>query len=276
MTLGEQVSDLPRAPGVYVFHGDGNLPLYIGKSIDMRSRVQSHLRNPDEARMLSQTRRIEAIETAGEIGALLLESQMIKTQSPLYNQRLRRVKKLCSLQLVQKKDGWQTAVVDEQTVAFGQTPQLYGLFSSRHAVRQKLQSLAQQHRLCLQLLGLETVNPRGCFGWQIRQCAGACVGHEARTAHDDRLLQALADMQIHTWPFPGAVHLVERRGDWVQKHRINHWSYQGTWCSLKGAWIERREGFAGFDADSYHIVVKPVLLQTLAIEPVDGDPQHAS
>jgi excinuclease Cho len=261
---------------VYVFHGDGNLPLYIGKSIDMRSRVQSHLRNPDEARMLSQTRRIEAIETAGEIGALLLESQMIKTQSPLYNQRLRRVKKLCSLQLVQKKDGWQTAVVDEQTVAFGQTPQLYGLFSSRHAVRQKLQSLAQQHRLCLQLLGLETVNPRGCFGWQIRQCAGACVGHEARTAHDDRLLQALADMQIHTWPFPGAVHLVERRGDWVQKHRINHWSYQGTWCSQKSAWIERRAGFAGFDADSYHIVVKPVLLQTLAIEPVDGDPQHAS
>jgi excinuclease Cho len=126
------------------------------------------------------------------------------------------------------------------------------------------------------LLGLETVNPRGCFGWQIRQCAGACVGHEARTAHDDRLLQALEDMQIHTWPFPGAVHLVERRGDWVQKHRINHWSYQGTWCSQKGAWIERREGFAGFDADSYHIVVKPVLLQTLAIEPVDGDPQHAS
>ena len=276
MTLGEQVSDLPRAPGVYVFHGDGNLPLYIGKSIDMRSRVQSHLRNPDEARMLAQTTRIETIETAGEIGALLLESYLIKTQNPLYNQRLRRVKKLCSLQLVQKKDGWETAVVDEQTVAFGQTPQLYGLFSSRHAVRQKLQSLAQQHRLCLQLLGLETVNPRGCFGWQIRQCAGVCVGHEARTAHDDRLLQALEDMQIHTWPFPGAVHLVERRGDWVQKHRINHWSYQGTWCSQKGAWIERREGFAGFDADSYHIVVKPVLLQTLAIEPVDGDPQHAS
>ena len=276
MTLGEQVSDLPRAPGVYVFHGDGNLPLYIGKSIDMRSRVQSHLRNPDEARMLAQTTRIETIETAGEIGALLLESYLIKTQNPLYNQRLRRVKKLCSLQLVQKKDGWQTAVVDEQTVAFGQTPQLYGLFSSRHAVRQKLQSLAQQHRLCLQLLGLETVNPRGCFGWQIRQCAGACVGHEARTAHDDRLLQALEDIQIHTWPFPGAVHLVERRGDWVQKHRISHWSYQGTWCSQKGAWIERREGFAGFDADSYHIVVKPVLLQTLAIEPVDGDPQHAS
>ena len=95
MTLGELVCDLPRAPGVYVFHGDGKLPLYIGKSVDIRSRVQSHLRNPDEARMMAQTRRIEAIETAGEIGALLLESHLIKTQSPLFNQRLRRIKKLC-------------------------------------------------------------------------------------------------------------------------------------------------------------------------------------
>ena len=276
MTLGELVCDLPRAPGVYVFHGDGKLPLYIGKSVDIRSRVQSHLRNPDEARMLAQTRRIEAIETAGEIGALLLESHLIKTQSPLYNQRLRRIKKLCSLQLVRKNDGWQTAVVDEQTVAFGQTPQLYGLFSSRHAVSQKLQSLAQQHRLCLQMLGLEKTNPRGCFGWQIRQCAGACTGHEPRTAHDDRLLQALEDIQIHTWPFPGAVHLVEQRGDWVQKHLINHWAYQGTWCSQTGTWLERRKGFAGFDADSYHILVKPVLLQTLAIEPAGDDLQTTS
>jgi hypothetical protein len=72
------------------------------------------------------------------------------------------------------------------------------------------------------------------------------------------------------------VHLVEQRGDWVQKHLINHWAYQGTWCSQTGTWLERREGFAGFDADSYHILVKPVLLQTLAIEPAGDDQQTTS
>ena len=101
MSLSECVSGLPHAPGVYIFHGDGGLPLYIGKSIDIRARVLSHLRQADEARMLSLTRRIEALETAGEIGALLLESRLIKTLSPLFNQRLRRLKTLCSLRPTQ-------------------------------------------------------------------------------------------------------------------------------------------------------------------------------
>ena len=81
MSLSECVSGLPHAPGVYIFHGDGSLPLYIGKSVDIRSRVLSHLRHPDETRMVSLTRRFEALETAGEIGALLLESRLIKTHS---------------------------------------------------------------------------------------------------------------------------------------------------------------------------------------------------
>ena len=70
----DSLAVLPRTPGVYIFKGEGTLPLYIGKSVDIRSRVMSHLRTPDEASMVAQTRRIDFIETAGEIGALLLES----------------------------------------------------------------------------------------------------------------------------------------------------------------------------------------------------------
>ena len=261
---------LPRAPGVYVFHGDSALPLYIGKSVDIRSRVLSHLRNPDEERMLSQTRRIEAIETAGEIGALLLESQMIKTHSPLYNQRLRRIKKLCSLQLVDEAEGSKVSWVDDQTVQPGITPDLFGLFSSRKAAKDKLQSLAQQHRLCLQLLGLEPVNQRGCFGWQTKQCAGACTGHESRADHDRRLRDALRFLQVHTWPFAGAVDVVEKRGDWLQKHRINNWGYLGTWCSRREDFIDKHLNPSGFDADCYQILLKPVLLQTLEIQSISS------
>ncbi|MEY3765495.1 MAG: Excinuclease cho, partial [Pseudomonadota bacterium] len=82
---------LPRTSGVYIFKGDGTLPLYIGKSVDLRSRVLAHLRAADEAEMMAQTRRVEFIETAGELGALLLEAQLIKQQSPLFNIRLRRL-----------------------------------------------------------------------------------------------------------------------------------------------------------------------------------------
>ena len=65
----------PREHPVYFFYAEGDsIPLYIGKSIDIRSRLLSHLRAPEEARMLRQAQRIEYPQTAGEIGALLLES----------------------------------------------------------------------------------------------------------------------------------------------------------------------------------------------------------
>lgn len=72
------LSELPALPGVYVFHSESDtLPLYIGKSVNIRSRVLSHLRTPDEATMLRQARRISWICTAGEMGALLLEARLI-------------------------------------------------------------------------------------------------------------------------------------------------------------------------------------------------------
>lgn len=76
---------LPKLPGVYQFHGDSDtMPLYIGKSVNLRSRVLSHLRTPEEAAMLRQSRRITWQRTAGELGALLLEARLIKEQQPLF------------------------------------------------------------------------------------------------------------------------------------------------------------------------------------------------
>ena len=159
--LRAAIEDAPTGAGVYVFHGDsGDLPLYIGKSVNIRARLLSHLRNPDEARMLRQTQRITHIRTAGEIGALLLEAQMIKQQHPLFNQKLRRNRQLCSLQL--ESDVPQ--VVYSKDMDFGAAPELYGLFASRHAALQALRSLADQHRLCYGALGLVSLTPAGSAG----------------------------------------------------------------------------------------------------------------
>jgi len=196
---------LPRGSGVYIFKGEGTLPLYIGKSVDIRSRVMSHLRTPDEASMIAQTRRIDFIETAGEIGALLLESRMIKEKNPLFNQRLRRIRTLCSIRLNQTAKGAVPVVVDSKSINLGATQGLYGLFSSCHSANAKLKELAQQHRLCMSVLGLEKTSVRGCFGLQIKTCLGACVGKEDRQTHDQRLLSALIDSQVEVWPFSGPV-----------------------------------------------------------------------
>lgn len=121
---------LPKQPGVYLFHGESDtLPLYIGKSVNIRSRVLSHLRTPDEAAMLRQARRITWQRTAGELGALLLEAQLIKEQQPLFNKRLRQNRQLCSLRLADDRP----QVVYASELDFSQQSDLYGLFANRRA-----------------------------------------------------------------------------------------------------------------------------------------------
>jgi excinuclease Cho len=266
----DSLAALPRTPGVYIFKGEGTLPIYIGKSVDIRSRVLSHLRTPDEASMIAQTRRIDFIETAGEIGALLLESRMIKEQTPLFNQRLRRTRTLCSIRLNATTDGAVPEVVDSKAVNLGSTPELYGLYSSSHAAKGKLKELAQQHMLCLALIGLEKTSTRGCFGLQIKTCLGACVGREDRPTHDQRLFSALVDSQVEVWPFDGPIDLLEEAGEWVQRHRVNNWCYLGTQCSRSGNASQINAYKQNdFDLDSYKILVKPIMLKTVKVEEVE-------
>ena len=106
VSLGE----LPSYSGVYRFYsGDGAL-LYVGKSVDIRSRINAHVqegRKPGRhQRIMSEVRRIDCTATAGEIGALLVENAAIKQETPLYNRRQRQVRKLWTLLLNRSSDGF--------------------------------------------------------------------------------------------------------------------------------------------------------------------------
>jgi excinuclease Cho len=261
--LRQAIEDAPTGAGVYTFHGqEGDLPLYIGKSINIRARLLSHLRTADEARMLHQTQRISHIRTAGEIGALLLEAQMIKAQHPLFNQKLRRNQQLCSLQMV----GGVPQVVYARDIDFATQPDLHGLFASRHAALDALRAIADQHKLCYGPLGLEKLSPgKACFRAAIRQCAGVCRGDESPELHRERLFSSLLALRVACWPFGGAVGLVERDADLVQIHVVNHWCYLGSAATVEEA---RRLSTvaAGFDADGYKILCRPLLTQSVQVQ----------
>lgn len=255
--LREAIADMPSAPGVYIFHGaEGDLPLYIGKSVHLRSRLLAHLRNPDETRMLRQTQRISHIRTAGEIGALLLEASLIKQQHPLLNQKLRRNRQLCSVQVLA---GGMPEVVYSKDLNFAAAPDLYGLYASRHAALAALRQLADDQRLCYGALGLEKLaTGRACFRAMLRQCAGVCRGDETPQVHRQRLLDSLQGLRVACWPYPGAIGLVEHDGDLQQIHVVHHWHYLGSASTLDAARALQQVA-PGFDADGYKILCKPVL-----------------
>lgn len=259
--LRASLQDMPAAPGVYVFHGQENdLPLYIGKSINLRSRVLAHLRNPQEARMLRQTTRISYQRTAGEMGALLLEAQWIKQRYPLFNQKLRRNRQLCSLRL--GAEGV-PEVVHAQDIDFAREQNLFGLYANRTAALEGLRVLAENHHLCLGVLGLEKLAPgRGCFRSMLRQCAGACCGRESAAAHQQRLRAALEAVRLACWPYRGAIGLVEEDGNpdvpMTQIHVVRNWCYLGSVEHVEQAHA-LQQVVPGFDADGYKILCKPVL-----------------
>ena len=260
--LRAAIEDAPTGAGVYVFHGEsGDLPLYIGKSVNIRARLLSHLRNADEARLLRQTRRITCTRTAGEIGALLLEAQQIKQQHPLFNQKLRRNRQLCSLQLT----GQQPQVVYAKDMDFASAPELHGLFASRHAALDALRSIADQNGLCYGALGLEKLAPgKACFRAAIRQCAGVCRGDETPEAHQERLFTSLLALRVACWPYAGAIGLVERDEALTQIHVVRNWCYLGSATTPEEA-RQLSTVAAGFDADGYKILVRPILTQSVEI-----------
>ena len=263
--LLEWLEGVPSAPGVYIFHAaEGELPLYIGKSINLRARLLSHFRCEDEARMLRQTVRISFTRTAGEIGALLLEAQLIKQQQPLFNQKLRRNRQLCSLQLGNEGP----EVVYSRDIDFANTPDIFGLYGSRHSALEALRNLADMHKLCYGALGLEKLSKgRPCFRSMIHKCAGVCRGAETTEQHQARLKNALEELRVVTWPYPGAIGIEEQWQELREIHVINNWCYLGSASTLSEA-QKLNTMVKGFDADGYKILCKPILSGSAEIIPL--------
>jgi DNA polymerase-3 subunit epsilon len=226
----DALDTIPEGPGIYVFYGDNPLPLYVGKSVHLRERVASHFcadwQQESDGRLSAEIRRIEVESTAGELGALLRESELIKTMLPAHNRALRRKQ---DAGVMTFDDDGRPGFVRAASVDPAAVPGAYGPFSSRRAMRMRLQALAAEHRLCWSRLGLER-RDGPCFARQLRKCEGACVGAEAVDVHDARLREALATEAIPAWPFagPALVREASPDGERVDVHVVRDWHWVGT------------------------------------------------
>ena len=258
----DALDEMPDTPGVYIFYGEKRFTLYVGKSKHLRQRVLSHFSGDHahgkELSLSMQVRQIEWHETPGEIGALLLEASLVKQLAPSHNVRLRRNKSLCAWRFSTETNA-PPSLLWTQDLDAGAQDDLYGLFTSQRHAQTWLTALAETHQLCKGRLGLEKVKPKQpCFGRQLRQCKGVCVGEEAPNLHDLRLLAAMVDRKVATWPFAGPVGFVERSKDKTQTaiHVVDRWCYLGT-ATQEGECADLLEtARPQFDPDIYKILRK--------------------
>jgi len=263
------IDSLPQACGVYVLRGANDMPLYVGRSLNLRGRVLAQLHSHDEQLLVRQTRRVEHHRCAGELGAELLEAQLLRELRPLHNKKARDKRCLFTLRLdAEGRPG--VARVSEHEVAASHP--LFGVFASERAAHEALHQLVAQHGLCSFATGLEPSSGEGmaCFGRQIRRCRGACTGEESHQAHQQRLHQALEELRIVPWPFATRMGIVEHNDGLRQVHVIDQWRYLGTLDSEHRQLTMRspQKNRPGFDLDSYKIIIHPHLLGQLEWTPV--------
>lgn len=186
------IQNLPEETGVYYFFDGNDELIYIGKSLNIKSRVISHLGNNTtlkSKKMQTQVCRIEYEITGSELIALLKESDEIKLKQPIYNRSQRRT--YYSYGIVQDVNENRCKVLKVEKLHSKSDPLIS--FSTKQAAKEYLFRLVEKHELCQQISGLY---PAGgpCFHFSIKQCKGACAGEESAEEFNYRVQDAVNEL----------------------------------------------------------------------------------
>ncbi len=186
---GEQAKLLPNTPGVYLMKDELDRVIYVGKALNLRSRVSSYftqqaLEDRRTADWVPEIHHIDHIDTDSEVDALLLEARLIKDIQPRYNQELKDDKTFPYLQIRTGEDF--------PRVEFTRTPEdkgvkLYGPFTSAKQLRGTIAILQKIFRFRNCSLDIEEGDERWrwfrpCLLASINQCTAPC---NLRVSKDD-------------------------------------------------------------------------------------------
>lgn len=251
---------LPEAPGVYFFYGKQGELLYVGKSVNIRDRVRSHFSSDQssakEMTMCQQVQRVEHRETAGELGALLLESRLIKELRPLFNAMARRKRKLIVARRVTDRKGYYRVSLEETDFIEPQnTAPILAVFKHQKQAEEYLSEIARTHQLCHKLLGLEQGRSY-CFSYHLKQCRGACAGEENPLGYNLRLEEAFGERRVKAWPFEGGIAIEEKsiEGTRGEVFLVDNWCLLSSFRYSEFGIDDRVKGSHRFDYDSYKIL----------------------
>jgi len=113
--------------------------------------------------------------------------------------------------------------------------------------------MAKKYHLCEALLGLEKkVEGKSCFGYQVKQCGGACLSLTPISLHNLQLRTALELFKVQVWPYSGAI-AIKEGGEMIV---VDKWCYLGTAINQDELYELAESGEAEFDLDIYKILKK--------------------
>jgi len=163
--------NIPKTPGSYQFKNKQGEIIYIGKAINLKSRINSYWststnHTPAKYSMLKNVAEIEWIETDNEIEALLLEANLIKKYQPQYNVMMRDDKRHTYIK-ISVEEKWPKIFLTRKIEKSGK---YFGPFTSVEAIKETLKVIRKiwPYRTC------SFLPKKTCLYYRIYKCPGCC------------------------------------------------------------------------------------------------------
>jgi len=182
------IEALPSITGVYYMHrADGKI-IYIGKSKNIRKRVNQHFTstNSKSKKMQLRVTTVTYEDTGSELVALLKESEEIKRNKPIFNKALKR--NIFSHGLFSFTDN--NGYINLKVGRVNGKEKPITTFSNLKSAKSFVARTTDEHNLCQKLTGMHT-SDNNCFNYSIKQCFGACIDEESFDDYNKRILNII-------------------------------------------------------------------------------------
>jgi excinuclease ABC subunit C len=193
MPIKEQLKTLPARPGVYLFKDNVGRVIYVGKASSLRNRVKSYFSSSAKLsskleRLAERINDLDAIVTASEYEALILENELIKKYRPAYNVLLKDDKTFPYLKIDLKND-WPTVRITRRFHKDGD--RYFGPYVSAYSLRQTMKLIRKifPFRSCNRTITGKDARP--CLEYHINSCLGPCIGAVSKEDYNDVIKQVV-------------------------------------------------------------------------------------
>lgn len=224
----EIISNLPTQIGVYYFHNQKNKLIYVGKSVNIKKRVQSHLSNQQSKKAMDMKAHIHKVNyklTGSELIALLLESNDIKKYKPRFNRAQKRNKFQYGLFQFYDNKGYLNFIIEQNPNNIPITT-----FSSLKDAQSFFLEKMKKYNLCQCLSNLYKNTSHTCFLHQINECQGAKLEKETVEEYNQRAIQTINEIQYPHKEFliidKGRTE-IEKSVIYIKNYQYQGWGYIG-------------------------------------------------
>ena len=182
------VDSVPSETGVYYLHNSVGDIIFLGKSNNMKKRVNSHFtaQNKKGRHLQKATKKVTYEKTGSELIAVLKEYEEIRRNRPKYNANQPKLNFTHGVFTYTDTNGY--SALRQEKVMKGVA--YLATFNSAIGAENFIRTLTDDYKLCLKINGLSMAK-KACSNFNSNQCKGACIKNEQPKDYNLRVENAV-------------------------------------------------------------------------------------